>query len=362
MSGGYVLSALCFAAISLVTCEISCRNEAGASVDWFVVYKLPIRRINATAGPGLEYLYLDSTSQTWEVSRFLINMSQGAVGRTLQQLYQSYNTNDTAYMMYNDSPPGTNNYTTQRGHSKGTLFFDRFQGFWLIHSVPHFPPFPEDGFGYPHTGQQYGQSAICVTYRYDQFKEIASQLLYYNPNAYNCSVPDLYHKELWSLLRICQGKSFPWIETTRLVPLESAQGEVFLNFAKSKYFVDDIYAAWIAQKLGSDLLSETWQPAGMELPSNCSLPRHVYNIKRLALPKISFYSLYDHSKWCVSKLGEDAWTCIGDLNRYPAQKWRSGGFICTQNAVIYRAFSGMVAYYKACQNSTVYTDDSTYSH
>ncbi|XP_063795036.1 deoxyribonuclease-2-beta isoform X3 [Pseudophryne corroboree] len=309
MSGGYVLSALCFAAISLVTCEISCRNEAGASVDWFVVYKLPIRRINATAGPGLEYLYLDSTSQTWEVSRFLINMSQGAVGRTLQQLYQSYNTNDTAYMMYNDSPPGTNNYTTQRGHSK------------------------------------------------------ASQLLYYNPNAYNCSVPDLYHKELWSLLRICQGKSFPWIETTRLVPLESAQGEVFLNFAKSKYFVDaDIYAAWIAQKLGSDLLSETWQPAGMELPSNCSLPRHVYNIKRLALPKISFYSLYDHSKWCVSKLGEDAWTCIGDLNRYPAQKWRSGGFICTQNAVIYRAFSGMVAYYKACQNSTVYTDDSTYSH
>ncbi|XP_075038094.1 deoxyribonuclease-2-beta isoform X2 [Mixophyes fleayi] len=359
MSAVYLLSALCFAGISLVACEISCRNEAGDPVDWFVVYKLPMRRINESDGPGLDYLYLDSKSQAWQVSKFLINMTQGAVGRSLQQLYQSYNKNDTAYMMYNDSPPGTSNFSRTRGHSKGTLLFDKYQGFWLIHSVPHFPPFPEDNFGYPQTGQRYGQTAICVTYKYDQFKEIASQLLYYNPNVYNCSVPDSFHEEQWSLLRICQGKSFPWIETTRLAPLQSAQGEAFLNFAKSKYFVDDIYAAWIAQKLGTDLLTETWQPAGRVLPSNCSLPWHVYNIKTIALPSHSFYSYYDHSKWCVSKLPEDSWTCIGDLNRYPEQIWRSGGFLCTQNKLIYTTFRSMVAYYRECKNSidSMHTDE-----
>ncbi|MEE6494668.1 hypothetical protein FKM82_001832 [Ascaphus truei] len=183
-------------------------------------------------------------------------------------------------MMYNDAPPGTKNFTTKRGHTKGILLFNKSQGFWLIHSVPHFPPFPEKGFGYPSTGRRYGQTAMCVTYRYDQFKEI------------------------------------------------------------------DIYAAWMAQKLGTHLLAETWQP---DLPSNCSLQHHIYNIGRIALPTLtSFYSRYDHSKWCVSQVHEDLWACIGDLNRNPQQIWRSGGFICTQNKSIYKAFRNLISYYKPC--------------
>ncbi|MEE6494667.1 hypothetical protein FKM82_001832 [Ascaphus truei] len=249
-------------------------------------------------------------------------------------------------MMYNDAPPGTKNFTTKRGHTKGILLFNKSQGFWLIHSVPHFPPFPEKGFGYPSTGRRYGQTAMCVTYRYDQFKEIATQLLYYNPNVYNCSIPDLYQKELLSLQQICLGGRFPRIEETRLIALQSAQGEHLLNFAKSRFFIDDIYAAWMAQKLGTHLLAETWQP---DLPSNCSLQHHIYNIGRIALPTLtSFYSRYDHSKWCVSQVHEDLWACIGDLNRNPQQIWRSGGFICTQNKSIYKAFRNLISYYKPC--------------
>ncbi|XP_073401002.1 deoxyribonuclease-2-beta isoform X2 [Dendrobates tinctorius] len=307
-----------------------------------------MRLINESYGPGLDYLYLDSKSQGWQVSKFLINMTQGAMGRVLEQLYQSYKRNDTAYMLYNDSPPGRNSSFTDRGHSKGALLFDRSQGFWLVHSVPHFPPFPEDGFGYPNTGRRYGQAALCVTYKYEQFKQIAAQLLYYNPNVYNCSVPDAYHSDLWGLDRICQDLQFPWIEATRLAVLESAQGESFLNFAKSRYFHDDIFTAWMAQKLQTDLLAETWQPTGIEVLSNCTLPRHVYTIKRIRVANHSFYSRQDHSKWCVSRPSADTWTCIGDLNRYAEQIWRSGGFVCTQNKLIYAAFSSIVAYYSDC--------------
>ncbi|KAM4642683.1 deoxyribonuclease-2-beta [Discoglossus pictus] len=349
MSGAVFLVWICFSVISLTVAEISCRNEAGDPVDWFVLYKLPMFTINESAGSGLEYLYLDSTSQDWRLSTFQINMTESAVGQVLQQLYQAYYKNNTVYMMYNDAIPFSKNYTLKRGHSKGVLFLDKSQGFWLIHSVPHFPPFPDDGFGYPSTGRLYGQTAICVTYKYDQFKEIGSQLLYYNPNVYNCSVPDAYTKDLWSLQTICLGRRFPWIEPTRLIALESAQGEHFLSFAKSHYFVDDIYTAWIAQKLGTNLLVESWHENGEELPSNCSLQYHIYNIKRIRLPtSSSFYSRYDHSKWCVSQVQKDQWTCIGDLNRYPQQMWRSGGFICVQNKIIYSAFRKMVAYYKNC--------------
>lgn len=54
----------------------------------------------------------------------------------------------------------------------GFLLLDKSQGFWVIHSVPLFPPSPEDGYGYPSSGESFGQTAICITFKYDQFTEI----------------------------------------------------------------------------------------------------------------------------------------------------------------------------------------------
>ncbi|XP_031755912.1 deoxyribonuclease-2-beta isoform X1 [Xenopus tropicalis] len=296
MFGLYQFAVLYLIAMSMVAAEISCRNEAGDPIDWFVVYKLPMLKMNGSTGSGLDYLYMDSTNQEWQISKFQINTTKSAVGQVLQQLYQDYDKNNTVYMIYNDAPPNVTN-STRKGHTKAT------------------------------------------------------QLLYYNPNVYNCSVPDIYQKEMWMLHKICLGGHFPWIDSTRLTQLNSARGEVFLNFAKSKYFIDDIFAAWIAQKLRTNMLVESWQ-SRQQLSSNCSLQYHVYNINRIGLPTQStFQTFYDHSKWCVSQSNEDLWTCIGDLNRHPAQTRRSGGFICTQNKHIYTAFRNMVLYYKNCTDT-----------
>ncbi|KAM9290519.1 deoxyribonuclease-2-beta-like, partial [Gastrophryne carolinensis] len=229
------------------------------------------------------------------------------------------------------------------------LLFNQQQGFWLSHSIPHFPPFPEHGFGYPDTGRFYGQNAFCMTFKFNQFKQIAAQLLYYNPYVYNCSIPIPFQDSLSNLNRICQGQIFPRIDRIRLAVLKSAGGESFLNFAKSKYLVDDIITGWMAQGLENDLLAETWLYKDWKLPSNCSLPWHVYNIERVSLASLSFYSRYDHSKWCVSRVYREGWICIGDLNRSPGQSWRSGGFICTQNKVMFSAFRKMVVYYEYCK-------------
>ncbi|KAI2659299.1 Deoxyribonuclease-2-beta [Labeo rohita] len=227
----------------------------------------------------------------------------------------------------------------------GVLMFDQSQGFWLTHSVPHFPPFPERNYSYPSTGKYYGQTLLCITYNYTQFPQISLQLAYLNPRMYNCSVPMAFRPDIAVMAQICDGKT-PAIKNRRsLQKLESVRGQTFFSFAKSHNYVD----GWVAQALGTDLLVESWLHQAHRLPSNCSLPRHVMNIDRVCLPGPQMFSSYeDHSKWCVSYAFKDQWTCLGDLNRDSGQAGRGGGLICSQNPVLYKAFRQAMAGYKHC--------------
>ncbi|XP_038128164.1 deoxyribonuclease-2-beta-like isoform X2 [Cyprinodon tularosa] len=300
---------LCF---TMGRSHISCRNEADEPVDWFIIYKLPKFKIGEV-GSGVDYMYLDSAGGGWQRSTFMVNTTQGgALVNTLNQLYKgkAYMSNSSVYALYNDGAPELK-YIHTYGHSKGVLLFDRSQGFWLSHSIPHFPSFPERGYQYPSSGKRNGQTALCMTYPYAQFLSIAQQLAFVYPRFYNCSVPSAFSADLPQLVQLY------------------------------------IYNAWVAQALDTDLLVETWQRQGRELPSNCSLQKHTMNIKRIQLPpSVQFESRYDHSKWCVSPV--DRVTCLGDLNRVKAQMLRAGGLICSYNPVIYKAFRKAVNWYISC--------------
>ncbi|XP_010985456.1 deoxyribonuclease-2-beta isoform X1 [Camelus dromedarius] len=309
---------------------ISCRNEEGEAVDWFTFYKLPKRQDEKSRETGLEYLYLDSTSRGWRRSQQLMNTTKSVLGRTLQQLYEAYasENNNTAYLIYNDGVPKSVTHGRKYGHTK----------------------VPEEGYDYPPTGRRNGQAGICITFEYRQYEAIDSQLLVCNPNVYSCSIPVTFHQDLVHIPQLCARSSSAKMPTRHLATLQSTQGQNFLHFAKSDSFLDDIFAAWMAQRLKTHLLTETWQRKRQELPSNCSLPYHVYNIKAIKISRHSYFSSYqDHAKWCTSQKGtKNRWTCIGDLNRSPSQAFRSGGFICTQNQHIYQAFQRLVLYYENC--------------
>uniref|UniRef100_A0A8C6Q911 deoxyribonuclease II n=1 Tax=Nothobranchius furzeri TaxID=105023 RepID=A0A8C6Q911_NOTFU len=233
--------------------------------------------------------------------------------------------------------------------SPRVVLFDHSRGFWLSHSIPRFPSFPEKGYLYPSSGKVYGQTALCVTYQYAQLLRIVKQLVYLYPRIYNCSVPAVFSADLPQLIQLCEGSRPPQASCRRMEQLSSARGDKFVSFVKSEKYVDDIYTGWVAQVLNADLLVESWQNQGHALPSNCSLPKHAMNIKRIQLPtSIQFQSRYDHSKWCVSRVYEDHVTCLGDLNREKAQLWGGGGLICTYNPVIYKAFRQLVDWYIGC--------------
>ena len=52
----------------------------------FIIYKLPRYKIGKV-GSGVDYMYLDSRGGSWQMSNYLVNTSQGALGQTLNQLY-----------------------------------------------------------------------------------------------------------------------------------------------------------------------------------------------------------------------------------------------------------------------------------
>ncbi|XP_070597703.1 deoxyribonuclease-2-alpha isoform X1 [Erythrolamprus reginae] len=336
--------------------SISCYDDSGKPVDWFIVYKLPKSHHHSPV-EGMRYMYQDGRTQGWVQGRSLMNSTEGAVGRTLNQLYleaaNRQREEETAYVLYNDEPPKENFYGS-KGHTKGVILLDRTQGFWLVHSTPRFPPrLDEKEYAWPHTALTYGQSFLCVTYPYSQFKAIGNQLLFTEPHVYDYQVQGDFAQDLPALLNASEGEHVqkePW---NSQVTLTSKGGKEFVSFAKFRFFDDDLYSGWLAQALATDLYVEFWLKSPRILASNCSGKYRVYNVEKLAFqkPSTTFFSTSDHSKWCVGIESDPGWACVGDMNRNCAEEHRGGGTICCRDATIWKSFHSLVQNYTDCDTT-----------
>lgn len=318
---------------------LTCYGDSGQPVDWFVVYKLPASN---------SYMYLDADSGGWRDGTVSIDNPKGAVGLSLLPLYR--NTSQLAALLYNDQPPnqnGTHN-SSSRGHTKGVLLLDREEGFWLIHSVPGFPP--HDAYRWPPQAHRYGQTLLCVSFPFDQFSKIGTQLSYTFPDVYYCRLKGVFLEKLPGLEEVAKGHHVlnrPWNSS---VTLTSKAGATFQSFAKFGKFGDDLYSGWLAEALRSNLQVQFWQHSPGILPSNCSGARQVLDVTQIAFPGPAgptFSTTEDHSKWCVAP--EGPWACVGDMNRNRGEERRGGGTLCAQLPAFWKAFQPLVKAWEPCE-------------
>ena len=94
--------------------------------------------------------------------------------------------------------------------------------------------------------------------------------------------------------------------------------ENFLSFAKNAKWGLDLYEYLVAPTINSDLQVESWMNGANPLPSYCtsqnaSYAYNVRNVREILLGDMDYTETKDHSKWCVSEVGQ--WTCVGDINR-----------------------------------------------
>jgi len=336
--------------------KIGCRNERGDPVDWFIVYKLP--RQNVTSDEprkkGLAYLYMDqSTAGQWKRSNATIDQNRQTVAYTLKQFYANAKNDSVFRLLYNDELP-QGNVSYSKGHTKGALVFDGTSGFWMIHSVPKFPP--KNDYGYPPTGAKYGQTFFCVTFPYSMLGEVGNQLLLNEPYIYDWSLPAAMARDNEVLQKVIKGQPPKTAPFFRKTSLTSLGGVAMTSFAKHKKWSEELYTDLVAPTLQKVLYTETWQNGGGDIGSNCTAAYKVYNIANLTLEtKISFSNHDDHSKWAVSdKVNVSSqsgfWICVGDINRQKTQYTRSGGTMCMQNEDVWKTFRFSIQNYQKCPN------------
>ncbi|XP_003468211.1 deoxyribonuclease-2-alpha [Cavia porcellus] len=348
------LVALLLGSLLWVPCRaLRCRGDAGQPVDWFVIYKLPAHSGSGDeVRRGLRYRYLDENSSGWRDGAGSINSSEGAVGRSLQPLYRA-NTSQLAFVLYNDQP--TQAWapdSSSRGHSKGVLLLDKDGGFWLVHSVPHFPPPASSGaYAWPSTARTYGQTLICVSFPFAEFTKIGRQLAYIFPLVYDHKLDGIFGQKFPELVNVVEGhhvRQEPWNSS---VTLTSQAGTDFQSFAKAGQFGDDLYSGWLAEALGADLQVQFWPKSPGILPSNCSGPWKVLNVNQTSFPGPvgpTFPATDDHSKWCVAPRAQ--WACVGDMNRNLGEERRGGGTLCAQLPVLWKAFQPLVKAFEPCKD------------
>ena len=333
--------------------NLGCRDGEGKLVDWYVAYKLP--ELKNTTAPhvdlGLGYLFFSSaeTGKRFIVSNVSINDPSSFPGQTLKPIYDDPTTDSLTYAFYNDvHPDGT--MDSVKGHTKGVVAFeDDGDGFWMIHSVPGFPPAPSSSYSYPDSGRQLGQSFLCVTLPFSKLETVATQLLYNDPSLYASKLSSQVSN--YSMMtEVINGNRSSVELGYNIKPLLRTNMSI-ISFAKTHEFGNDLYHDLVAPHSTDTLFAGTHVgPISntYRLASNCSDDIWVLNVQNIDLltddGNFMFNNVQDNSKWAMSNMNpKEPWVCIGDIDRIQQHIRRSGGTVCLSSASLYRVYQNIVS-------------------
>ncbi|KAK6741594.1 hypothetical protein RB195_009453 [Necator americanus] len=324
--------------------NLGCKNMEGDDVDWFAAIKLPSKG-DTLKGKG--FVYFDTAQNDWKMSTEPVDSVKSAIGATVNQLY-NIDKRNTFTIAYNDDSPVAK-AESGRGHSKGVAVFNGEIGFWLIHSVPNFPPIKN--YSFPQSGEKYAQSFLCLTLSVDMLEDVGQYMRFAQVTPFLSNLPELHKILAPSLVDVVNKKSLPRSATvfTTIRSIQTLGGKKAEGFSKHKKFDKDLWHDFIAPNLKTSMAVETWRSGGAnDVGSQCGMKLDVYDISNVTVLGKSFANSQDHSKWGASMNSEVPAVCIGDVNRQVSQFKRGGGAVCIEDEKLWMTFYHSVAGYEDC--------------
>ena len=352
---------------------LQCLNENGNPVDWYYMMKIPGKEDQCPC----YYAYSDPVTPLMRSAHDLGD-GDGALGSTLKQVYNGA-ADSFAYAFYNDMSPDGKLHDS-RAHSKGAMGFDAQSGFWLVHSVPAFPPYLKDGYaGFgKYASTHYGQSFLCLSLNTTAFQTVGTLMSVNYPYVHDSGVPDAIASAVPAFAAWLQGNHTTAAVATQ-APLSTLGGNTFTAFAKTKYWGKELYEDLVAPAFKTGLKAETWQRQD-KLPSFCK-PDYGYDVENIQEVKVpsstaafaagsngshnatspnnhavghtgnSWKTTDDHSKWAVGIEGGAQVGCIGDINRMSSQEKRGGGTVCAVDSKWWGELHGMAQTTDSCDGA-----------
>lgn len=356
--------------------SLSCLDENGNAVDNFISIVAP-----STA----EYHVYDPAQKDFVKSVHRVDQSEGgAMMNTVNQIYKLDDSAEVMYGIYNDEPPpDKSSVSSTYAHAKGLLITDKSQGFWMVHSKPHWPNARSDGPA-PFPDVVYAQSFFCVTLKPEETDVIASNLM--------VSRPYIFDK----LISPAMASSFPnfnlWLSlqksttTSSTTKIQSYEGRQLHMLAKSSAWGMDLWDDLAASYFNTALNVETWRSgSGGRMGSICgsggekTTDYDIIEVSTMALPDgVSWKGTQDHSKWAAAIASQQTSStattrnvnssvpvldstvvCIGDNNRMCSQEGRGGSALCIEDYDLWAAFNRTILTVEGCYAYDPCTGTST---
>ncbi|WGK69090.1 deoxyribonuclease II family protein [Candidatus Haliotispira prima] len=327
------------------------KNELNQDVDWWFIYKLP-ELADPKKKMGYQYLYFDESYQNIKISEHTLDTENGALYSTLNSIYKSQN-KDQGFITYNDEKLDYKLDDGTKGHCKGILVFNKKDNsaMLLSHSVPRFPWQGE--LTLPESAKIFGQTLIAISLEsYDLANEIANQMLHQqNPGVFpgNSYLPDNISEDE-PLAKLFNQSHIQESPNPSIIKLKSKLGKDFQLIAKNRHWKKDFWIDLVSPALKVDLDVESWRRGKAPVSKMSGISEEVEDIIQVDLSKIG-YSEYqwkytkDHSKWAVANKAsndQEAWVCVGDINRMVSQEKRSGGTLCFREPTLWKALRSLI--------------------
>lgn len=321
------------------------KNQQGEPVDWWFIYKTP-EHTGSRNNKGFDFLYFDPSSGALQLSPVGLDQDNQALCHTLKGIFAA--PDSAGYLVYNDEHADKEGNSSEKGHCKGILAFDKEadSALFLLHSTPRFPANEESTL--PDKEAIYGQTFICITLPdYETANQIAQQMLsQQNPQILTESSripPSLQDDEPLSLLFHGTGVNEEKVPST--LRFKSRGGKEFHLIAKSRKWGEDFWLDLVSPELKCDLIVETWRRGAvtpLQDERSNDFDEDTLNLNFMLNPSLSYEWHYtkDHAKWAVAlenSTNSLPWVCVADLNRMVSQEKRGGASLCFQEPRLWEA-------------------------